>query len=232
MDPFYVKCASNGLNLVFTQLQTSSEIKIEFIDPLCTLIKLGILAFKPNGTKISIHDNTISVQEPSTFQGLYRWLNSDERDQLHQLRQPILYFRGLELGFIHNENPQLATPEEFEKINQLARLGLKKLKSTYENVKKVGSMIKNCLDDYIKTLGHPYSREEYEKELSLINKSTLFVIYNEFTKRWIADDMKLIIYLFNYIETKESENVKNEIANSIDHLIFAKDLEINTIRPD
>jgi len=231
MDTYVVKYAGSGLAALFNQLSQNSESRIEFIDPLCTMIKLGILAYKKNGTRFSIKDHIINIQDSWTFQGVQRWLNSDERDQLHQLRLPILYFRGIELGHIvvahfNIEQNLLAY------INGIASKGLSQLKVTYENSKKTGSMVKNCLDDYIKTLSHPYTKEEYDKEVASINKPTLFVIYNEFMKKWDAKDCNIIIELFQFADRKESANVQNEIANAVDRFITAKDLEIDSLRPD
>ena len=231
MDGYVVKYAGTGIQVLFNQLTTNTDESIEFIDPLCTMVKLAILGLKPNGTKMSIHDNIICVQDPTQLQGLIRWLNSDERQQLHQLRFPILYFRGMELGHIGIENRKIET-EMLKEINSLASKGLIKLRSTYENAKKVGSMVKNCIDDYVKTLSHPYGIDEYNRELSLLDKPTLFVIYNEFMKKWSAEDVKIILELFGLALSKNSDNVRNEIANSIDHLIMSKDLEIDCLRPD
>lgn len=231
MDNYVVKYAGTGLTVLFNQLIATSETRIEFIDPFCAIVKLGVLGFKPNGTKISIHNNTIHIQDPSKLQGVIRWFNSDERDQLHQLRVPIFYFRGIELGHISIEDFKIEN-DQFSIIKELAIKGLAKLKVTYENAKKIGSMVKNCLDDYIKTLSHPYTKEEYLKEVSMLSKPTLFVIYNEFMKKWDNKDIQMIINLFEYANLKKSDNVNNEIANSIDHFIMSKDLEIDSLRPD
>ena len=50
-------------------------------------------------------------------------------------------------------------------INDLAIKGLKKMRITYENDKKSGSLIINCIDDYIKTLTTIYSVDEYTAEV-------------------------------------------------------------------
>ena len=54
MNDYMIKYASSGLAVLFTQLRTNNTKFVEFIDPLCTIIKLGLLSYKPNGTKISI----------------------------------------------------------------------------------------------------------------------------------------------------------------------------------
>jgi hypothetical protein len=231
MDGYVVKYAGTGIATLFGQLSQTSDVRIEFIDPLCTIIKACILVFKKTGTKLSIKNNVIDIQEQWALQGMQRWFNCDERDQLHQLRLPILYFKGLHLGYVTADNLNIDA-KSFDYFNALAIKGLVQLKTTYETAKKIGSMVKNCIDDYIKTLSHAYSREEYFKELETINKPTLFVIYDEFIKKWSDRDIGFVMSLFQYAQEKDNINIQNEIANAINHFIMSKDIEIDAIRPD
>lgn len=226
---YLVTYAGTGLEVLFNQLKMSSD-HIEFIDPICAIVKLGILEYKLTGTKISIHNNTITIQDASQLQGIIRWFNSDERHQLHQLRAALIYFRGYELGYVESVNSDI-DKETLNLLKENGIKGLKKLKITYENSKKAGSMVKNCLDDYIKIMSNTYTKDEYNKELALLEKPTLIVIYNEFMKKWKQEDIDLILKMFDMISRKENMSVKNEIANSIDRLIISKDLEIDTLRP-
>ena len=59
------------------------------LEPLSTLFKLALLYYKPEGTKISIYDNTIYLQEPSMYQGVVRYLYNDKRSDLNILEKPI-----------------------------------------------------------------------------------------------------------------------------------------------
>ena len=231
MENYVVKYAGTGLAVLFSQLTANGNAHIEFIDPFCGIVKLGVLLCKPTGTKLSLQEHRINIQDSWKFQGLLRFIGSDDRDQLHQLRAPILYFRGLELGHIIIEQFDI-DKELMAYIRELAIKGLHKLKVTYETSKKKGSMIKNCVDDYIRTLSHPYTKDEYMEEINIINKPTLFVIYNEFTKKWSNKHLVIIRDLFEFALSAKSENVANEIANAIDHFIMSKDLEIDVLRPD
>jgi hypothetical protein len=228
VDKYVAKCAGASIMVLYGQL-SQVEPRLEFIDPICGIVKLAILAYKPIGTKLSLHENRINIQDPSKLQGLHRMFASDDRDQLHQLRSLVIYFRGLELGYNKLENIEDGS---FTQLTQLTIRGLNNLKITYEKAKKSGSLIKNCIDDYIKILAHPYSQEQYTDELNLINKPTLFVIYGEFAKKWKQADLSMINNLFKFAETASSENVSNEIANAVDHFIRSKDIEIDSLRPD
>ena len=82
-----VKIAGQGIGLLIGQLKSNAGTETQpiFIDPLCTIIKLGIIGFKPAETKCGFYDNTICIEEPWKLQGVYRMFSRAERDQLHHL---------------------------------------------------------------------------------------------------------------------------------------------------
>ena len=59
------------------------------IEPFICLIRLSILEFKPNGTKISINNNQIKYNIPNILQGPLRWSNGDNREDIHNIFYPI-----------------------------------------------------------------------------------------------------------------------------------------------
>jgi hypothetical protein len=106
------------------------------------------------------------------------------------------------------------------------------MKTTYLYEKKTGSLIKNCIDDYIKTLSSNYTLDDYMIQMNENNKPTLIAIYNEYTKLWKMEDLQLIINLFKMAELKEEHELQNKLADTIDHFVMFKDKEIDFIRPD
>lgn len=58
-------------------------------DPLSVIIKLGILSKKPIGTKLSIKNFIITIQEPNLYQGIIRYLNDDNKLDIANLLYPI-----------------------------------------------------------------------------------------------------------------------------------------------
>ena len=228
MDDYFVKCARSGLSMLVSQMSPVPDGPIEYIDPICTILKLCLLQYKNMGTKISIKNNVISIQDPGYIQGVQRWMNSDGRDQLHQLKLPIFYFRGIVLGFIPVDHLNI-DQYILNYINDLAIKGLKKIRITYENERKVGSMVKNCIDDYIKILSTVYTYDDYAIDLSN-TKKTLYALYNEYTKLWNYEEFIIIVNLLKIADTKENPNIHNGIADGIDNILRAKDLEIDDIR--
>lgn len=229
MEDTVVRYASTGISMLFTQITHTTEHPTEVIDPLCTIIKLSLLHYKEPGTKISIKNNCVDLQEAWFLQGAQRWFNDDGRNQLHQLKLPIFYFRGIVMRFIIFDH--LAFEEEtLNYLNDLVVKGLKKMKITYDSDRKTGSLIKNCIDDYIKILTTPYHIDDYMMEMNKYNKPTIFAIYNEYTKLWQLDDIRIVLDIFRLIDTKEIPAIQNKLADAINHFIMAKDMTIDTIR--
>jgi hypothetical protein len=231
MEDTVVRYASSGISMLFNQITHNNNLEqlIGAIDPLCTIIKLALLHYKESGTKISIKNNTVDIQDSWVLQGIQRWYNDDGRNQLHQLKLPIFYFRGIVLSFIIFDH--LAFEEEtLNYLNDLVVKGLKKMRITYDIDRKTGSLVKNCIDDYIKILTTPYHIDDYMIEMNKYNKPTIFAIYNEYTKLWHLDDIKIILDIFKLIENKEIPIIQNKLADSINHFVMAKDMTIDTIR--
>lgn len=223
-----------GISTLFTQITSNNDVHIEFLDPICTVLKLCVLNFKNQGTKISIKNNKIDIQDNNILQSCIRMFNNDNRDQLFQLKLPLYYFKGLLSKFILVNDLDIDY-EDLEIIKNIAINGLQKLKTTYELSKKSGSLIRNSIDEYIRILKHNYNKDEFMIEISdLIKTNSLFLIYAEFLKYWKDNDIKIIIKLINIIiENINTNSISlNNYIICIDNYITAKDKEIDKVRPD
>ena len=170
-----------GLTHIYKTL-TTADASIEFLDPISTIVKLSIIGHKPIGTKISIKHNIVNIQDQWVLQGLLRWYNNDERNQIYQLKAPVLYYCGIMLGHI----PCVFDMNVINELHSYAIEGLKRLRSTYEMSCGNGSMIKTCINEYITILSTKYTAEDFQKYVEQIDKMTpLFTIYTEFIKLWI-----------------------------------------------
>ncbi len=97
------------------------------LEPMQVMVQLALLSFSPRGTKISIHDNIIILQPPTTTQGLVRWYNNDSKDDIYYLFKAVLRFYKL----YRNKNDAI-----FTYILELAKSGLDQLSLTYSNTDK------------------------------------------------------------------------------------------------
>jgi len=130
---------SNGFYGAFKSWLTSTKQKDIIIDPMSCTIKLAVLSFYPPGTKISIFNNKIHFNSPTILQGTIRYFKSDNREDLHNLFNPIQksiqwYWNEKDEGIVY--------------LFILAINGLKILKHSYPS----HSTIQYTLDYYINLL--------------------------------------------------------------------------------
>ena len=59
------------------------------LEPLQVMLQLALLSHCPIGTKVSVSDNILQIQKPTLLQGVWRWYNSDGKDDLYYLFHAI-----------------------------------------------------------------------------------------------------------------------------------------------
>jgi hypothetical protein len=85
--------------------------KKELLDPIGSLCRLISLAFSPKGTKISIKNHVVILDEPVTYQFLTRMMNGDSRDNVSEIYDVIV---RLIKWFVVYDVPQQFAALEFE----------------------------------------------------------------------------------------------------------------------
>ena len=70
------------------------------LEPLQVMIQLSILSNCPIGTKVSVSNNILHIQQPSMVQGVWRWWQGDNKDDLyylfHAIRRYYLWYKSKE----------------------------------------------------------------------------------------------------------------------------------------
>jgi hypothetical protein len=226
MNSYLVKYSTAGLNFVMGHYPNSTT-QFDYLDPVTTMVKIGLVGHKIIGTKIGIHHHMVVVQEPGLLQSIQRYISSDDRNQLYQLRFPLLYFHGLALGYIGS----CAGPprELFAYFEAKALEGLKRMKTTYENT--TGSMTTNCLDNYIELLNPQMSKEDFQKQTHEVLTSMILGIYQEYMKKWNESDFQILEQLSRAIDIKTDRKAQEGLCATIDAYLDAKGIEISTVRP-
>jgi len=133
--------------------QTNIGDTISVLEPISTIIKLGLLSFKCSYTKISIHSNKINIQEPYITQGFTRYINNDKRSDIAKLYIPIL--KAIDR---YDDN--------FKDIFTLCIKGLVKLKQCYLGEDNINVMI----DSYINLMSNCISHHKQNLIIQKINK--------------------------------------------------------------
>lgn len=100
------------------------------LEPLQVMVMFVFLSKMPVGTKISIHENIVYLQESAVFQGMIRWFNNDNKDDLYALYQ---VFQRYHYFYVDHHD---VYPELFKMIKYYAKLGIENLIETYKKTEK------------------------------------------------------------------------------------------------
>ena len=175
-------------------IKSHPKEKVDMIlEPLQVLTQLAVLSYLPVGTKISISNNILNLQQPTMFQGVLRWYQKDNKDDLYYLFHAI---RRYYKWYKHKDD------EVFTKILSLAIKGIEKLIETYN---KIGiTTITHTLNLY-KNILEQDSDELFKDE----NQNSISVddVFETITELY---DRKLLVILYSIFEIMEKEeNEKN-----------------------
>jgi len=194
----------NMINKIFYGTDNST-----LLDPLTTIIKISLLAYKPIGTKLTIYDHKIVFDNPEIIQGVYRWGRGVKREDLHRLCHPMEKLI---------EWYPLDDQEYLKLILEEGIKGFNLLKTTYENKDKLNSnLVVHTLKHYINSLNGYLIRDEKRNYDSypIISSN-----YKEFNNLWLKEEIKLVHDMFQIIKLKEKHNY---IINTLEKFLEGKD---------
>jgi hypothetical protein len=112
-------------NFIQGKLKGKQNIVLE---PLQVMIQLSLLSFCPIGTKITIHNNILSLQPPTIIQPINRWFNYDKKDDIYHLFQVIKRFIKW-----HQGKTDIINNTFYLMLVDLAKKGLDNIIKTYQN---------------------------------------------------------------------------------------------------
>jgi len=179
------------------------------LEPMQVMIQLALLAHSPIGTKISVSNNILSIQPPSMTQGVYRWWNNDNKDDLYYL------FHAIRRYYKWYKSQKDAV---YQYILAWAVKGLDKLSETYNkadknNIRHTLALYRNVLD--LKTDEIFKDNEEdtvtidqvfkeiisiYDARLLCVTHNTLLMMEEETNtefKQKLLDGLTLMLYPMN-----------------------------------
>jgi hypothetical protein len=205
------------LNNLFTNKSEKNSI----LDPLTCMARLAILQFKEPGIKISVGNNRISYNNPDYLQGATRWTLGDNREDLHNIYNPIkktLLWYNIQ-------------SKEIKGVCDFAVAGLKKLRETYT----VNSTINHTLNLYILEIevamkDFPVSKErvDYLNRDEIDSNNTL---HKTFTELWSRQEIYIVFNLLKEIDDafKEENTLKvNALIQSLDKILELKENNVHT----
>ncbi len=184
------------------------------LEPLQVMIQLALLSHSPIGTKLSISDNLLHVQEPSWSQGMLRWYMNDNKDDLYYLFQAIRRY----YMWYKPENCAI-----YSKILQTAINGLKRLQETYENTEKTS--IKHTLSLYtnILSLETPDLFNDTSEQAINIDK-----VFQNITSLYNQKLLSIIFNVLKLIEDETNEEYKKNYMNGLTMIMIPMNHKIKS----
>ena len=175
------------------------------LEPMQVMIQLALLSYSEIGSKISVCNNILIIQKPSLVQGVTRWWNGDNKDDLYYLFHAIRrYYK-----WYKSQNNEI-----YNFILEAAIRGIDKLIQTYKHTNKSSiqhtlSLYKNVLDLETEQL----FKDETEQTLKMDNVfKSIIDLY----------DKKIILVVYNIlrlIDEEENPNHKDYMADSLTVLL-------------
>ena len=199
-------------NKIFASLTNMSFLKKEnnvIVDPFSCLLKLSLLSFYPEGTKISIDNNEIFINAPTLLQGALRYYYGYGREDLHNLLVPI---QKAIVWFFNKDDTYILF------LFNLSIQGLQNLKKSYPTT----STIHHTLDYYItlltsKTRSIPSVDADEMSSSTESNGEEKETNVHEFLKKlWSKREIHVVILLLQEIVEK---NYEENSVEQIEYLI-------------
>lgn len=189
------------------------------LDPLSVIVKLAILSKKPIGTKISVYNNILYIQEIGIFQSLVRYIFKSNKIDIQYLYNPIEISCS---NYLNDEyikkNPNI------KNLFIEAQKGIKCLIETYKNY----TIITHTLYMYYNIISN-YLGERFNKNLFIKdNISELYnsELINKLNSIWNMDRIKIVLNMIEYCNKDENNSIKclEEFMLIIDDEIKKKSL--------
>jgi len=172
------------------------------VEPLQACFMIALLNYLPKGTKIAIQNNVLNLQIPSIIQGIERWYNNDNKDDIQFLVVIVKRY----MNFYKNENNQL-----FSYLNVMINKGLDKLIETY---------IDNEKQSIIQTLRICkllVNNDEFVTENVMEKKEIDQILIN--IKNIYDDNFYNLLYYYLLLLEKDTININNYFY-SINYLYY------------
>lgn len=216
----------NSTGIIKNLFSSSSN---NILEPLSCLIRLCMLNYQDDSTKIGINRNRIFFYRPNLLQGVVRTLFRESRENLHNLHNPIS-----KSVLWYNCNCL-----EIKYIFRYAIKGLHQLKRSYDSE----TIINHSLDRYIDILNTEYQNHESEsletgerkdqflKEIFDEDKDqeSKFSLYQNLVSIWDYRNIQTIYNLLQDLEKSDNPQNKHTYLEALNTVLSMRESEVTRI---
>jgi hypothetical protein len=175
--------------------------KNDILDPLSLIVKLYIYSFKPIGTKISILNNKIDIQEIGVFQSTVRTIKGDTKNDLINILFPLTYACEIYLG------SEFDTKSKYKCIFERTIKSLDNLNEVYQineighNIEQLKNIVTNFLSE--DNFNPKTIILNWEEPASMLKKS----FYKQTNSIWTPDRLQILFGYINEISNSQSDEL-------------------------
>lgn len=181
--------------------------KNDILDPLSLVIKLYIYSFKPIGTKISILNNKIDIQEMGFFQSAVRTIKGDTKNDLINMLFPLTYACEIYLCK-ETRNKYKCVFERiiksFDNLNEVYQIN-----ETSHNIDQLKNIVTNFLSD--DNFNPKTIILNWEENASTLKKS----FYKQTNSIWTKDRLDILFGYINEISNADSDELIHFLIMSL-----------------
>jgi hypothetical protein len=126
------------INFIYSTIRTKRK-KERFetiLEPLQAILQIGYLSFAPIGTKLTIHNNILQIQNPNYSQPVIRWYNNDTQEDLFYLFNIFYRFKKF-YHFLNDSKSNTDNKKLYDLLIELAKSGIGNLIRTYSQTDKI-----------------------------------------------------------------------------------------------
>jgi len=190
--------------------------KNDILDPLSLVIKLYIYSSKPIGTKISILNNQVIIQEVGLFQSTIRSINGDNKNDLINMLFPLTYACEMYLHKSLSNKYNIIFEhaiKSFEKLNEMYQIN-----EITHNIEQLKNIITNFLsNDNFNPNNIILNWNEPSSELK---KS----FYKQTNSIWTDNRLNILFGYLNEINISETDDIKKSLLLSLSNYMNFIDL--------
>lgn len=202
-------------------INITSTSKNDILDPLSVIIKLFIYYYKPIGTKISVGNNRIYLQDSTYIQGIIRRYNGDTKNDITILLCPIMYACVLYL-----DNKELRTM--YLPIFEIGLQALNNLKQTYSNTPIIYNI------EHILNIIQMFINDEANNANNIINTETPMFkikenIYGQLNQVWTAERKNILFGFIKDITEVNNLILKQTLLDGLCKFMDCMDLFVSNI---
>ena len=191
----------------------SLNLRNYLLDPLSVIVKLAILASKPVGTKICIHNNVMIFQNPGPFQAFCRIVYNLNKTDLHFMYNPIQLACSKFLSAdAVKQRPRMRN------LFIHAQRGLEKLMDTY----CTNSTIRHSLNYYYALIANhvdaKYNANLFRRDgmSVLYGEELVSTLHSQWSDKWIKAILDVNGFLSDESISPENIRVLESLMMSID----------------